>query len=236
MFKDDPLIHAPGTRFLYSTHAWTLLSSVIEAAGNQRFLPFMLSHVFAPYKLSSTQADTSDSILPHRSRNYERKHNKLRNTPYVDNSYKWAGGGLLSSVLDVSRFGNTMLGFYQGVYGDPSNQTDSCVLSREIVKQMWTCQTPQNEKGHCMGLGWFVNPQVDTLQSRSERFSVFHIGWAVGASSHLLVLPRGEESVSLCGEKRQNGVVVAITCNLEGMSFHNLISEIGDATFSAAYN
>ena len=203
----------------------------------------MLSHVLTPYKLNNTQADMNAPILPHRSRCYQRRHNKLRNTPYVDNSYKWAGGGFLSSVLDVSRFGNTMLGFYQGVYTDRSNDTGNArsdVLSRETVKQMWTCQTPRNEKGYCIGLGWFVNPQVDPLQVHKQgefdRFSVFHSGGAVGASSHLLVLPRGEEGVSFRGEKKQNGIVVAIVGNLEGVSFHNLIHEIGDDIYSAAYN
>ena len=240
MFKDDPLIHAPGTRYHYSTHAWTLISAVIEAAGNQPFLPFMHSHVIAPYKLNNTQADRNVPIILHRSRCYQRRHNWLKNTPYVDNSYKWAGGGFLSSVLDISRFGNTMLGFYQGVYTDHSKQADSDMLSKETVKQMWTCQTPQNEKGHCVGLGWFVNPQVDPLQNREqgrfERFSVFHSGGAVGASSHLLVLPKGEEGVSFRGKMIQNGVVVALIGNLEGVSFHNLISDIGDDIYSAAYN
>ena len=35
------------------------------------------------------------------------------NVPFVDNSYKWAGGGILSTVLDLVKFGNHMLTFYQ---------------------------------------------------------------------------------------------------------------------------
>lgn len=31
------------------------------------------------------------------------------NAPYVDNSYKWAGGGFLSTVGDLLQFGNAML-------------------------------------------------------------------------------------------------------------------------------
>ena len=34
---------------------------------------------------------------------------KLQNTPYVDNSYKWAGGGFLSTVGDLVKIGNIML-------------------------------------------------------------------------------------------------------------------------------
>lgn len=31
------------------------------------------------------------------------------NAPYVDNSYKWAGGGFLSTVKDLIQFGNSLL-------------------------------------------------------------------------------------------------------------------------------
>ncbi len=37
----------------------------------------------------------------------------MRNAPYVDNSYKWAGGGFLSNVQDLVKFGNAMLFSYQ---------------------------------------------------------------------------------------------------------------------------
>ena len=41
------------------------------------------------------------------------KHHRLRNAPYVDNSCKWAGGGFLSNVHDLVRFGNAMLYSFQ---------------------------------------------------------------------------------------------------------------------------
>lgn len=34
---------------------------------------------------------------------------QLINTPYVDNSYKWAGGGFISTTEDLVKFGNAML-------------------------------------------------------------------------------------------------------------------------------
>ena len=43
-------------------------------------------------------------------RHYVRnKKGKLVNTPYVDNCYKWAGGGFLSTSEDLIKFGNAML-------------------------------------------------------------------------------------------------------------------------------
>ena len=34
---------------------------------------------------------------------------QLINAPYVDNSYKWAGGGFISTTEDLVKFGNVML-------------------------------------------------------------------------------------------------------------------------------
>ena len=34
---------------------------------------------------------------------------QLINTPYVDNCYKWAGGGFISTTEDLIKFGNAML-------------------------------------------------------------------------------------------------------------------------------
>ena len=40
---------------------------------------------------------------------YTRFRNVIINCQPVNNSYKWAGGGLLSNVMDLNKFGNAML-------------------------------------------------------------------------------------------------------------------------------
>lgn len=40
---------------------------------------------------------------------YRDPDHKLKNVPEVDNSSKWAGGGLLSTVTDLLIFANAML-------------------------------------------------------------------------------------------------------------------------------
>ena len=58
--------------------------------------------------------DENDTIVYNRSKYYLRdKNHKLINAPNVDNSYKWAGGGFLSNVTDLAKFGNAMLYSYQ---------------------------------------------------------------------------------------------------------------------------
>ena len=113
LFKDDALLSAPGQEFHYTTHGFTLLARVIEEVTGQPFHKYMQAQ-FKELGLSNTFLDLNDPLIQNRARYYVRdKHHKLKNAPYVDNSYKWAGGGFLSSVGDLIRFGSMMLYSFQ---------------------------------------------------------------------------------------------------------------------------
>ncbi|KAI4825665.1 hypothetical protein KUCAC02_021342 [Chaenocephalus aceratus] len=116
LFKDDPLIFKPGTTFLYSTHAFTLLSAAMERAAGKHFLDVMMN-MFRELGMLNTVPDENDPIIYHRSRYYHlNKRGRVVNCPYVDNSYKWAGGGFLSTVGDLLLFGNALLFSYQAAH------------------------------------------------------------------------------------------------------------------------
>ena len=113
IFKNDPLLHEPGSKFHYTTHGFTLLSAVVESATGEKFETHMKS-IFKDLGLNNTYLDENEPIIYNRSRYYLRdKNHNLVNAPHVDNSYKWAGGGFLSTVTDLVKFGNAMLYSYQ---------------------------------------------------------------------------------------------------------------------------
>jgi len=113
LFKDDELMSKPGSEFLYSSHGFTLLQAVIENVTGQPFSKYMKDQ-FKELGLNNTYLDENGPIITNRSKYYVRdKHHRLNNAPYVDNSYKWAGGGFLSTAQDLTRFGNAMLYSYQ---------------------------------------------------------------------------------------------------------------------------
>lgn len=100
----------PGNKFSYSSYGFSLLSAVIQSASGEEFLPYMHEHVFGPLGLRSTTEDQPAEIIMQRARFYTQpKDQAVRNAPFVDNSYKWAGGGFLSSAEDLVRFGSAML-------------------------------------------------------------------------------------------------------------------------------
>ena len=114
IFEDDPLLFVPGEQFSYSSHGYNLISAVIQQASGEEFIALMRQRVWSPLGLMDTVADHTDYIIENRAAPYTRRADgRLRNAPFVDNSYKWAGGGFLSTPSDLVRFGFGV--FYSGI-------------------------------------------------------------------------------------------------------------------------
>lgn len=175
IFEDDSLLFEPGTRYSYSSYGWNLLSAVVEGASGQPFLTYMREHVFEPLGLRSMIAEHTDSIIDWRSTFYERtRDGVLLRAPYVDNSYKWAGGGFISNTEDMVRYGMDWL--------------DASFLKPETVVLFFTSQTLGNGDETGYGMGWFT--RTDEL----GRKLVWHTGGSVGGRAVLALIP-GEDIV-----------------------------------------
>jgi len=169
-FKDDPLVVPPGTKFSYSSYGFNLLSAAIEAASGERFLDFEQEQVFTPLGLLNTVADQPAEIIPQRARFYSGNKGKpTQNAMYVDNSYKWAGGGFISTSEDLVRFGSALL---QPGY-----------LKAESLALLFTPQKTKDGKETRYGMGWFIG------KSKSGKRIFEHSGGSVGGSSELILYP-----------------------------------------------
>ncbi|XP_014868100.1 PREDICTED: serine beta-lactamase-like protein LACTB, mitochondrial isoform X2 [Poecilia mexicana] len=231
LFKDDPLIFKPGTTFLYSTHAFTLLSAVLERAANQRFLDIM-KDMFRELGMHNTVPDENDPIIYHRSRFYHlNKRGRVVNCPYVDISYKWAGGGFLSTVGDLLLFGNALLYGYQVAHLKDTEGLLPGFLKPKSAIELWTPVDKTEASWDTDGLygqGWLVVEKLQKYgQCRKRRHYVSHTGGAVGASSVLLVLPSDEM------DQRQGrtlylpqGVVVTIITNMQSVGLNSTALKI----------
>jgi serine beta-lactamase-like protein LACTB len=170
IFKDDPLLHPPGTKYSYSSYGWNLLSAVVEGASGREFLGYMDENVFQRLGLRDTVADHNDAIIFGRTRFYEKtREGKFQNAPHVDNSYKWAGGGFLSTVEDLVRFGSAHLqvGF----------------LKQSSLDLLFTSQRTADGKETSYGIGW----RVERDAAGRRRWS--HSGGSVGGSTMLILYP-----------------------------------------------
>ena len=171
IFSNDRLLHRPGTKYSYSSYGFNLVSAVVESASGQPFLLYMRKQVFDRLKMKNTVADRPSAIIPNRTRFYARSLlGQLVNAPSVNNSYKWAGGGFLSTPEDLCKFASAHLG--------------NGFLRPATIKLLWTAQKTFDGKRTRYGIGWSVGKE------KNGQLRVGHGGGSVGGSSQLVVFPK----------------------------------------------
>ncbi|MFL5585259.1 MAG: serine hydrolase domain-containing protein [Gemmatimonadaceae bacterium] len=172
IFKNDTLLSRPGDKYSYSTYGFVLLSAVVEGAAGEPFLSYVRRRVFDQVGMRNTTPEFPDSIILHRARFYTRSDSvaPIINSPWVDNSNKWAGGGFISTTQDLARFGQAML--------------HARVLKRATIDALWTPQHTADGKATTYGMGWVVNTDS------TGRRSVSHSGGSVGGTALLVIYPK----------------------------------------------
>ncbi|XP_048582210.1 serine beta-lactamase-like protein LACTB, mitochondrial isoform X2 [Nematostella vectensis] len=211
LFENDPLVGKPGEKYNYTTHGYTLISGVVHAAAKQDFQKYM-KQLFKELGMNNTAPEHHGPITYHRARQYERKkRHGLVNVPYVDNSYKWAGGGFISTAEDLVKFGNALLYARQA-----NDQSPPGFLKQETVKEMWALveatrgKVGTGEKGW-YGWGWYVLPESTShVCGRHQRETIFHTGGAIGGVSVLLLQP---DNRCRSSPSPPRGIVVALLMN-----------------------
>ncbi|OWF41272.1 Serine beta-lactamase-like protein LACTB, mitochondrial [Mizuhopecten yessoensis] len=190
LFKDDPLVHEPGSKYLYTTYGFTLLSAVLEAVAKTPFEKMMQKYIIE-MGMDDTFLDENTPIIYNRGRHYmKNKRGRLINTPYVDLSYKWAGGGFLSTTRDLIKFGHVMLYSYQQGSDTKNNQNrgqSSKANSNSKSQKSKAINTSNQEdkkskatgflKGESVQLLW--EPVVNTKSSAFDKFGYYGMGWDV---------------------------------------------------------
>jgi serine beta-lactamase-like protein LACTB len=175
IFQDSPLAYQPGTKYLYSTYGFVLLSGVIESASGQDYISYINDHVIEPLRLRNTMPDYNDAIVSYRSRFYMRKEDgKLVNAPYVDCSNKLAAGGWISTPSDLVRFGSGLVNGF---------------LKEGTRKIWWTSQKTSDGKNTGYGIGFFVGQDFD------GRRIVSHGGGSVGGTTAWVMFPEDDDVV-----------------------------------------
>jgi CubicO group peptidase (beta-lactamase class C family) len=177
IFKDDPLVAAPGTEYRYSTYGYTLLAKLVERVSGQSFRDFIRSQICEPAGMAQTGVEDLKEIVPNRARGYrETSEGKLYNSDFADLSYKWGGGGMISSAPDLCRFGMALL---QGK-----------LLSPHLRRTMWTPSQLIDGKWTTYGNGFNIG-----LLGGKQMIS--HSGAQQGAQSMLLIFPEEETVIAI---------------------------------------
>lgn len=163
-FADDDLLFEPGTTNHYSTHAFTLVALMIEGASGVTFEEYLTKNVFERANLDSLRLEKREIENKHRSELYVKDREGVGQLPdrVEDNSWKYAGGGMESSPIDLARFGDAVL--------------HSKLLKKETVDFMWSSQS-FGEFDSGRGLGWGLTAEGNPV----------HVGWQQGSRTYLYV-------------------------------------------------
>ncbi|NUP96747.1 MAG: beta-lactamase family protein [Planctomycetaceae bacterium] len=164
LFVNDPLIAPPGTKYSYSTHAFTLVTATLEGATKQDFRTLLRERIATPFAPTLDCEDATET-KELRSAAYELVlGTALRARVREDLSWKYAGGGMESSAPDLARFADALL--------------HAKIVPAEVRDALWTRQKLSDGKEIDYGLGWSV-PEKGRVVS--------HTGSQQGSSTALSV-------------------------------------------------
>lgn len=172
IFSNDSLLFQPGSTYQYSTYGYTLLSAVLEGASGKDYLSLMNTSVFSPLGMTDTGPDYSDSLVSNRVRFYELQNGKPVNAALVDNSYKWAGGGLVSTPVDLVKLGTGLMTY--------------TMISKKTVEVLFTPQLLSTGKNTNYGLGWRIGKDLH------GRKIVHHGGLIDGGRAFIIIYPEND--------------------------------------------
>lgn len=176
IFKGDPLLFEPGSQYKYSTYGWNLLSVVVQNAAKKEFNKFMNQKVFKPLSMNSTEVGISDIDMPNRTEFYITRGGKVKIAPPVNNEFKVAGGGFISTSEDLVKFGQE---FINPTIISQSTLTDICT-PLELNSGDYT--------NYGVGIG------ILKVKNNILRYS--HSGGGMGASTFLAIYP--EKDLVIC--------------------------------------
>lgn len=191
-FSDDPLLFEPSAYWSYSSHAFSLLQGVIETASEMKFEAYMQAHVWEPAGMLRSSFDVPERIVHRRGHGYVRNDDGVLEHPFnEDVSYKYAGGGMLSTVEDLVRFG---LALNAGALLEAKMLETMYAVQIDPVVRFRRDEAPV-EESYQQALGW----RIDT--DAQGRAYINHTGTVKGTRSFLANYP-------------EIGLVVALQANI----------------------
>ncbi len=188
IFKDDELLFKPGTDYLYNSFDWVLLSLAMQEVSGIPFEDYVYENVLQPLQMTHTMAEggnRNDEITqnedadlrpPNRAKFYSKNRRGFRDAIPVNNTYKLAGGGYLSTTADIAKFGQAVL--------------EGNILDKTLMEPFLTSQTIGQTKTY-YGLGWQVS------EDAKGRPFYGHIGNGVGGYSNFFVYPKQQLVIAI---------------------------------------
>lgn len=186
LFIEAPLLFNPGDDFEYSSFDVIAASKAVETVTGRPFLESLDHYLFNPLGMNDTFGDHVADIEGNEAVFYELHQNNFRkwrslnlSSHKVNLSYKWAGGGLISTPADMVRMGNAML-------------TDSTFINMTIRDDFWEpvvlANGEVNEQQYASGWRSYKSYSTEHLLGEDNPVWMVHHGGVSKGSMNLLAL------------------------------------------------
>jgi CubicO group peptidase (beta-lactamase class C family) len=146
-----PIQYEPGNRFDYQTAGYNLLGAAVENVSGQTLDAYLRENLFLPAGMKDTRMDDVRALIPNRVRGYDIEGGQLLNSPLIDVSSRFGGGGLIGAVPDLLRW--------------PTAAFGGKILSPKWIDEMLKPFTSKSGRFTGLGdgdtyytLGWMVQP------------------------------------------------------------------------------
>lgn len=176
LFKNDILEFAPGTKYLYSSYNWNLISLAMQKCLNKDFAKIVYDEVLEPLQMKNTFPDRG-KLIENQSIPYSRGKNGFYISKDVHNYYKLAGGGFLSTCQDVIKIGNAVI----------CHDFLSQLSENEMLTSL--CTDDDLETGY--SLGW------QSAKDWNDRNYYGHIGNGIGGYAWFYVYPQEQVVITM---------------------------------------
>lgn len=185
VFKDDPLLFEPGTKYSYSTQGYVLLGCAIEGASGVPYFQYLTDHILRPAGMTQTTLDDASLKIPNRAVGYRTGLlgfswltwlRGVHQAPPHDTSIKVPAGGLLSTAEDMARFAIAVM----------SGQ----LVQPDTLAKMWTKPKTSDGKESDYGFGFLVGEKNGQMRAYND-------GSQAGTRTFLFLIPQQKFAVCL---------------------------------------
>ncbi len=174
-FDRSPLIFVPGTKTDYSSHAYVLLSAVVQQAGGESIASQLDQRIIKPLGLVSFELDVPTRGQKEWAMGYTKNSaGKIIPSPEQANAWKHGAGAYKSNVNDFSKWAQAVM-----------NQS---LIEAETQQVMWTRQTLLDGTSSNYGLGLRVEGSGRTLK-------ISHNGSQAETKTRMVLYPNQNHGV-----------------------------------------
>lgn len=162
-----PLNFAPGDQYDYTNTGYCVLAMVMERTTKRPYGEILRGRIFEPLGMRSTRVNDSTAIIPRRAAGYAFRFGHRLHADFVARTQLAFGDcGVISTVNDLVLWDKEMW------------KSDSKILPKDLLEQMWTRAAMNNGTFADYGLGWELQRDAG-----GDVYEVYHGGVIEGFRS-----------------------------------------------------